>query len=172
MKFNEGARLDTTQVQDRRGSGGGGSSGPVAVASAGCGGGSAAARASAAAIGLLVVVAFVLIQMFSGGGRRADSGSTSRARRASQGSGTADNAQLAQACQTGADANTRDDCAVVAVINSVQGYWTDALRRRRDDLPGSRHRLLQRADRHRVRQRHRRAWGRSTARPTRSSTST
>ena len=29
-------------------------------------------------------------------------------------------------CQTGADANTNEDCAVVAVINSVQGYWTDA----------------------------------------------
>ena len=37
-----------------------------------------------------------------------------------------DNAQLASECQTGADANTNDDCAVVAVINSVQGYWADA----------------------------------------------
>jgi predicted metalloprotease len=38
-----------------------------------------------------------------------------------------DNSQLKAACQTGADANDNDDCAVVAVINSVQGYWQDEL---------------------------------------------
>ena len=34
---------------------------------------------------------------------------------------------LSEECDTGADANQRDDCAVVGVVNSVQAYWTDAL---------------------------------------------
>ncbi len=37
---------------------------------------------------------------------------------------TADNSAVAQECQTGADASTKLDCAVVADINSIQAYWT------------------------------------------------
>ena len=127
MKFNEGARLDTSQVQDRRGSGGGGNIGSGGGGLGGLGGMLGGGKGIGGGIGLLVVVAFVLIQMFSGGGSSADSGSSSRLGELSQGSGTANNAELAQVCQTGADANTRDDCRAVGVINSVQGYWTDSL---------------------------------------------
>jgi uncharacterized protein len=99
MRFRKNAGLDTSQVEDRRGAGGamGMPGGPVAVGGGG--------------VGLLVVVAFILIQALSGG-------TTSSAQTPSD---------LAQSCRTGADANAREDCRIVGVVNSVQRYWSQAL---------------------------------------------
>jgi predicted metalloprotease len=40
---------------------------------------------------------------------------------------TADNSQIEAECKTGADANSKLECAVVADIDSIQAYWTREL---------------------------------------------
>jgi uncharacterized protein len=103
MRFRQGARLDTGEVTDRRGSGIGGLHPAVAL---GGGGG---------ILGLVVAVIFVLSGLGGGGGTSGlDLG----------GPGGDD---LATTCRTGADANQHEDCRIVAVVNSVQEYWSQAL---------------------------------------------
>ena len=120
MRFRKNAGLDTSQIEDRRGSGSsmGMPGGPIAVGGGG--------------VGLLVVVAFILIQALSGGGA---AGSTQTP------------SDLAQSCRTGADANAREDCRIVGVVNSVQQYWSKALPQYDDREDG----LLLRRDEHRLR---------------------
>jgi len=121
MKFNPNARLDTSQVQDRRSSGGGGRSGGFG----GMPGGKGGLAVGGGGLGLVVIVVIVLINTFSGGGG-GTSGSSAGLLEGASGNASVDNSQLATECRTGADASTNEDCAAVAVINSVQGYWTDA----------------------------------------------
>src|SRR4051812_29243018 len=93
MRFRGNATLDPSQVSDRRGMGMGG------LALGGGGG--------------VVALVFVLIQLLSGGG------SASNFSLGGQDAGDG----LATDCQTGADANQRGDCRIVAVVNSVQALW-------------------------------------------------
>ena len=108
MPFNERSRLDTSQVEDRRGRGLG-----TAVAAGGGG------------LGLVVLLVAVLLGVnpgdLAGAIGQAPSASTENA---------GDINNLAQQCQTGADANTREDCRVVGFVNSIQVFWTDEFARR------------------------------------------
>ncbi|MEY2473506.1 MAG: uncharacterized protein QOK28_2835 [Actinomycetota bacterium] len=98
MKFRRDVALDTSQISDERSGGFGGLPG-----------GGMALGGGAGLIGLVIA----LLLNFTGG---ASSGLDSRS------SYTDD---LATQCTTGADANTRTDCRVVGIVNSVQKFWTD-----------------------------------------------
>ena len=105
MRFRTGQQLDPTQVEDRRGGGGGGFGAPLAFGSGGLG-----------VVGLVVYLAIVLL----GGGSNAFSaleGVTVSS------VGQSPSSTLDTDCTTGADANTRQDCRIVADVNSVQAYW-------------------------------------------------
>jgi predicted metalloprotease len=110
MRFRKGARLDPSQVEDYRGRGGGLPGGiPLQLGGGG---------------GLIAVIVIVAFLFLSGGGGLGDLGSLT-----GQTVGTGPpSGELAQECQTGADANEREDCRIVAVINSIQVYWNRALR--------------------------------------------
>ena len=112
MRYSEGAELDPSGVQDRRGGGFGGGRG-LAVGGGG--------------LGLVGVLALVLFQVLGGSG---GDGGTGAALGQLSGLGegqAADNSQLEQQCRTGADANESVDCAVVADIESIQDYWSGVL---------------------------------------------
>lgn len=112
MKFRKDARLDPSQVEDHRGRDGAGLPGGMPMTIGGGGG----------IVVLLVLVAFFLLS--GGGGGLGDLGSLSGQ---TLGPGTGSTA-IQQECQTGADANERDDCRVVAIVNSVQAYWQKTFR--------------------------------------------
>ena len=95
MRFRRGAQLDPSEVSDRRGAG----MGPMALGGGGI-------------IGLIVLV----VSLLSGGGG-GDGGLPSELQFGQEG------ADLASECRTGEDANQRQDCRIVAVINSVQAHW-------------------------------------------------
>ncbi|WP_448611948.1 KPN_02809 family neutral zinc metallopeptidase [Geodermatophilus sp. URMC 60] len=115
MRYSEGADLDPSGVQDRRGGGLGGGRG-LAVGGGGLG-----------LVGVVVLVLFQLLGGGEGGGTGAALGQLG-GQLGGLGEGrTADNTQLEQQCRTGADANESVDCAVVADIESIQDYWSGVL---------------------------------------------
>ena len=120
MRFNEDAGLDTSQVEDLRSGGGGGG---------GLGGRVALGGGGVSILGLALYLVFSLLTGGVGGGGGSP-GSLPSGGLGGVGSGqTADNSALEQECRTGADANTKQDCRIVAIVNSVQGYWRDQFAR-------------------------------------------
>jgi uncharacterized protein len=105
MRFRSRARLDAGQVQDQRGARGGRRG--IAI-----GGGAG---------GILVVVVLALLGVDVNGGDDPLSLGT-------DGSSPDPAGQLAATCRTGSDANQREDCRIVGVVNSVQAYWGDQVR--------------------------------------------
>lgn len=102
MPFNERKQLDPSQVQDRRGRSTGRT---VAV-----GGG----------LGLILLLASLFLGVDL----------TDLAGITQSGPITSDDyyeeaGDLAGECQTGADANERQDCRIVGYVNSIQDFWSD-----------------------------------------------
>jgi len=103
VTFDPNAKLDPSQVEDRRGSGSS-AGGPIVV-----GGG---------AVGLIIVIALLLLGVDP----------TSLVDTTSQ--PPMEGVQSVQDCRTGADANKREDCRVVGIVDSVQKYWSGEFDRR------------------------------------------
>ncbi|MGH4010670.1 MAG: KPN_02809 family neutral zinc metallopeptidase [Pseudonocardiaceae bacterium] len=108
MRFDEGAELDTSQVDDQRS--GRKHGGRVAV-----GGG----------VGIIGLLVYLLLSQLGGG---PDSPLPSGLPGLGAGQ-SADDTQISESCQYGRDANTALDCEVVAVVNSLDAYWTGAFAR-------------------------------------------
>jgi predicted metalloprotease len=98
MRFRSGATLDPSQVSDRRGMG----IGPVGGIAGGGG-----------ILGIIITVIVLLMNGAGGGGNNLAIGGQS--------------GNVAANCRTGADANQRQDCRIVGVVNSVQAYWSSVV---------------------------------------------
>ncbi len=107
MRFRKNARLDPSQVEDRRGTSG------LALP----GGGLAAGGGG---LGVAALVVWLLISVLSNGGglsaplQNLDNRSV----------GTTSTAS----CRNAPAANTREDCRIVGYVNSIQAYWDGQFR--------------------------------------------
>ena len=114
MDFDDAARLDTSRVSDVRGRGGGRGGGRgMAIGGGGLG-----------LVGLIIAALLGINPAdLTGGG-----GTDSLGADPYGDSGLATTQDLAQRCQTGADADRDETCRFVAIENSLQDYWSGALR--------------------------------------------
>ena len=113
MRFRRDAPLDTGQVTDRRGR----MSGPGGIAVGGGG------------LGLVGLVIWLLISVLSNSGGGLGQLAPLDQQTVGQGGQAGAPTDIAQECRTGQDANTKEDCRIVAVVNSVQKFWDGVFER-------------------------------------------
>src|SRR4051812_23023408 len=122
MTFRRGARLNPGQVRDARGMGGGGGGGlglPGGFGFPGGGrsGGGGIGVPAGGGIGSIVVLVIIIgVIFFLRGGLGGSTGTDPGTQQGPIGSNVT-------SCQTGEDANNREDCRIVGYVNSVNAYW-------------------------------------------------
>jgi predicted metalloprotease len=110
VRYRRGQGLDPGQITDRRGRGGMGlPGGGMAVGGGG--------------LGLAGLVIYLLITLLSGGGGLGGSLGNLDGETVSR----TPSGQSASDCRSGADTENRQDCRIVADVNSIQKYWLGAL---------------------------------------------
>ncbi|MBA3738255.1 MAG: neutral zinc metallopeptidase, partial [Actinobacteria bacterium] len=109
MDFRKGAKLDPTQVEDRRGMRGMRGGRGVAV-----GGG-------AGIVGIIVVLLITVL-----GGGNIDLSALESLDGVTAG-GQQQQGEVIEECKTGEDAEKSRDCRLIGTVNSIQAYWTGAL---------------------------------------------
>lgn len=126
MTFRPGAKLNPGEVIDERGAGGGGRFSFPGGTGGGLGrggfgrGGRGMPLGTGGSVGSIVVIlVIIVIFIVLNGGLGGLAGNTNDV----TGPGASDLAS----CQTGADANSREDCRIVGYVDSIQQYWTDEL---------------------------------------------
>ncbi|HNO66348.1 MAG TPA: neutral zinc metallopeptidase, partial [Tepidiformaceae bacterium] len=117
VDINDDAKLDTSQIDDRRGMRGGGK---MAI-----GGG-------AGIVGIIITLVVAFLGSQGGGSSSGLSQILEGLQNQTTGGEIPSNSTLATDCKTGADAEQRDDCRMVAYVNSIQAFWTDEYARRGD----------------------------------------
>jgi predicted metalloprotease len=112
MSFDPGSELDPSQIQDRRG---GVSGRTVALGGGGLG-----------IVGL--ILGLVLTLSGGGGGAAIDVLNHLNGLNGQQVGESGSSGTVASECRTGADAQRTQDCRIVGYVNSIQAYWSKALR--------------------------------------------
>ena len=106
MELNENAEIDTSQIEDQRGSGGGGGGGfgglPIPIGGGGV-------------VGIVIFLLVAVVGGYFGVNRLGGSGSGS----------TGDNTTLKQECSQ-SDALKKLDCRNTLYVNSIQAFWAKA----------------------------------------------
>ena len=123
MRFNPKARLDTGRVGDSGSGGGGMGGGGMRLPIPG------GTRAGGGIGGLIIIILFIVISSCLGGGNGLPSPGSGID---PQGQGGGDTSRMGDSerydnCKTGEDANKDEDCARVAVENSLYNYWSTTL---------------------------------------------